>query len=252
MSVFFNGDCMRVIRIYQAGEYQCGQLVELSPEAGQHVAVVLRRQVGDALVLFAGTDREFGVTIERIHKKQIWVRVDSVEEKSKESSLKIHLAQAISKGERMEWVMQKSVELGVTSITPLITDYCAVKLDEARVKKKMHQWQAIVVAACEQSGRNTVPWVHPPLTVDAYLTHVTAPVKLVLHPECSATWRDYSLALATDIALMVGPEGGFSEQELQHLEHHQFLPLSLGPRILRTETAALVALSVLQAVGGDL
>lgn len=242
---------VREIRIYQPGNYQSGQTLELSPEAGQHVAVVLRMQPGEQLTLFCGDNREFDVVIETVKKKQVIVRVEAVTEKSRESSLTIHLAQAISKGERMELVMQKSVELGVASITPLITERCVVKLDKERLEKKLRQWQSIVVAACEQSGRNKIPLVHSPVHLEDYIKTAGAPLKFILHPEVNASWRDYAIG-SGDIELIIGPEGGLSDNEITLAFQQGFSPLSLGPRVLRTETAAITALSVLQAVGGDL
>ncbi|WP_289781837.1 16S rRNA (uracil(1498)-N(3))-methyltransferase [Legionella lytica] len=242
---------MRTVRIYQPGDYQCGQLLELSPEASQHVGVVLRMQAGEFLTLFCGDNREFAATIHTVKKKQVIVTIDSMTEVSKESPLRIHLAQAISKGERMELVMQKAVELGVSSITPIITERCVVKLDKERMAKKLHQWQSIVIAACEQSGRNMVPQVHQPLSFAQYLQEVQAELKLILHPGTDKTWRDYSLS-NVNISLLIGPEGGLSDDEMTTACTQGFQPLSLGPRILRTETAAITVLSVLQAVGGDL
>lgn len=242
---------MRTVRIYQPGNYQTGQLLELSPEASQHVGVVLRMQIGEPLTLFCGDNREFAATIETVKKKQVVLAVGLVKEVNRESPLTVHLAQAISKGERMEWVMQKVVELGVTSITPIITERCVVKLAKERLAKKLHQWQAIVSAACEQSGRNTVPRVYQPVTLEHYLHHVQAKLRLILHPGGNKNWRDYAVG-QSDIALLIGPEGGLSDNEVKCAGHHGFQPLSLGPRILRTETAAITALSVLQALGGDL
>ncbi|MFT4058158.1 MAG: 16S rRNA (uracil(1498)-N(3))-methyltransferase [Legionella sp.] len=242
---------MKTIRIYQPGEYQCGQLLELSPEASQHVGVVLRMQVGERLTLFCGDNREFGATIIAVKKKQVSVMVETVTTINIESPLSIHLGQAISKGERMEWVMQKAVELGVATIRPIITTRCVVKLDKERMAKKLHQWQAIVIAACEQCGRNTVPKVHQPVYLQEYLQEAQADLKLILEPETDNNWRAYDVQKNT-IALLIGPEGGFSEAEVQLALSQDFQPLSLGPRILRTETAAITALSVLQAVGGDL
>ncbi|MBI2786570.1 MAG: 16S rRNA (uracil(1498)-N(3))-methyltransferase [Legionella longbeachae] len=242
---------MRTIRIYQSGNYHTGQLLELSPEASQHVGVVLRMQVGEQLILFCGDNREFNATIETVKKKQVRVVVGSVKDKSCESPLTIHLAQAISKGERMELVMQKAVELGVASITPIITERCVVKLDKERITKKLNQWRAIVIAACEQSGRNTVPIVYQPVSLEHYLREVKAKLKFILHPIGEKTWRDYDIGNSV-IALLIGPEGGLSDNEVECAGEYGFQPLSLGPRILRTETAAITALSVLQAVGGDL
>lgn len=242
---------MRTVRIYQPGNYDTGQLLELSPEASQHVGVVLRMQVGEQLILFCGDNREFEAAIEHVQKKRVVVVVGSRKNISRESPLTIHLAQAISKGERMEWVMQKAVELGVTSITPIISARCVVKLDKERMVKKLQQWQAIVIAACEQSGRNAVPTVHQPVTLACYVREVQAELKFVLHPETDKSWRDYVINQSA-ITLLIGPEGGFSDDEIQVAREYGFQPLSLGPRILRTETAAITALSVLQAVGGDL
>jgi 16S rRNA (uracil1498-N3)-methyltransferase len=249
-SVIVFRNCVRTVRIYQPGDYQSGQLLELSPEASQHVGVVLRMQVGEPLTLFCGDNREFTATIETVKKKQVRVVIDAVNEVNNESPLNIHLAQAISKGERMELVMQKSVELGVTSITPIITERCVVKLDKERMAKKLHQWQSIIIAACEQSGRNTVPIVHAPLSLERYLNEVQAELKLILHPTGNKNWRDYDFGQS--VALLIGPEGGLSDAEVNSAGEQGFQPLCLGPRILRTETAAITALSVLQAVAGDL
>lgn len=242
---------MREIRIYQPGNYQPGQPLELSPAAGQHVAIVLRMQVGDPITLFSGDNREFLATISTVKKKQVTVTIESEQSVNKESPLQIHLGQAISKGDRMELVMQKAVELGVSSITPLLTERCAVKLDKERLAKKLQQWQAIAIAACEQSGRNTVPVVHEADTFEHYVKEITARSKFIIHPVGDKTWRDYSMQ-GDDLALIIGPEGGLSDAEVAFAIAHEFLPLSLGPRILRTETAAITALSVLQAVYGDL
>lgn len=242
---------MKEVRIYQAGEYSSGQSVELSAEAGQHVAVVLRMQEGDMLTLFNGANYEFQSTITVVKKKRVLVTINTVQELSRESPLSIHLGQAISKGDRMEWVMQKSVELGVARITPLITERCVVKLDHERMLKKLHQWQAIVIAACEQCGRNTVPIVQAPMPLGSFLQSVQAQLKLILHTQGTKNWRDY-VQTQVEMALLIGPEGGFSDAEVTLAFNHNFFPLSLGPRILRTETAAISALSVLQAVSGDL
>lgn len=242
---------VRKIRIYQPGEYQPDQLLELSPEAGQHVAIVLRMQPDERLTLFNGDGREFDVLIKSVKKRQVLVSISSVTEISRESPLSIHLAQAISKGDRMEMVMQKSVELGVSSITPVITERCQVKLDKERMTKKMHQWQSIVIGACEQCGRNKIPVVNPPIQLEQLVRDAKERLKLILHPAFNKTWRDYTIELS-DIVLIIGPEGGLSDEEIKLTAEYGFLPLSLGPRILRTETAAITALSVLQAAGGDL
>lgn len=242
---------MRTIRIYQPGPYSLGETVDLSPTASQHVGVVLRMQPGDELILFCGNNCEYSARIEVVNKKKVSVFITNIYEVNRESPRHIHLAQAISKGDRMEWAIQKAVELGVTSITPLFTEHCVVKLDETRLAKKLAQWQAIAIAACEQSGRTMVPMIHPANTFTHYLQQCDATMKVVLHPQASISWREYHFS-AGDIALLIGPEGGLSDIEVTAAQSHGFQALCLGPRILRTETAAIAALSLLQAVAGDL
>lgn len=242
---------MRTIRIYQPGDYKAGDLVELTASASQHVGVVLRLVPADELTLFCGDNREFTACITSVHKKKVMVTIMAVQDVNRESPRPLHLAQAISKGDRMEWVIQKAVELGVASITPLFTTHCVVKLDSERLAKKQAQWQAIAVAACEQSGRNRVPIVHAACSLDVYLQACDARIKLVLHPHAAKSWRDCVFDVG-DIALLIGPEGGLSDEEISQAQSHDFQSLCLGPRVLRTETAAITALSVLQAVAGDL
>ena len=242
---------MKTIRIYQAGSYEAHDTIELSPEAGLHVGVVLRMQPKEALILFCGDNREFLATITAVTKKKVTVHIDSVINVNRESLRKIHLAQAISKGERMEMVVQKAVELGVASITPLLTTHCVVRLNAERLAKKEAQWQAIAIAACEQSGRNTIPIIHQTCSLEDYSTSCPASIKLILDPNSKSSWRDIKF-IEEDISLLIGPEGGLSDDEVLLLSKLGFQPMSLGPRILRTETAALAAISVIQAICGDL
>ena len=242
---------MRTIRIYQPGPYIENDTVELSMAASQHVGVVLRMQPGEKLTLFCGDNREFSATIVSVHKKKVIVIINAVDTVNRESPRSIHLAQAISKGERMEVVIQKAVELGAASITPLLTTHCVVRLDADRLAKKQAQWQAIAIAACEQSGRNKLPIIHQTCALETYLQQCQVPTKLVLHPKSAQSWRDYTF-VDGDIALLIGPEGGLSDEEVNQAQAAQFQPLCLGPRILRTETAAIAAISMIQAIGGDL
>ena len=242
---------MRTVRIYQPGLYDVGHSIELSSAASQHVGVVLRMQPGEPLTLFCGDNREFTATITTVHKKKVVATILAVHDVSRESPQAIHLGQAISKGERMELVIQKAVELGVTSITPLLTTYSVVRLDAERMAKKLAQWQAIAIAACEQSGRNQLPIIHPTCTLDLYLQQCHAATKLVLYPNSAKSWRNHTFADG-DIALLIGPEGGLSDHEVSMARESQFQPLCLGPRILRTETAAIAAMSMIQAIRGDL
>lgn len=242
---------MREIRVYQPGSYQPGETIELSEEVAHHVGVVLRMKEGDNLTLFCGNNNEFSATIATVHKKKIHVNILSACHSNKESSLEIHLIQGVSKGDRMDFVVQKAVELGVSSITPIITARCAVKLDEVRKVKKQQQWQAIAIAACEQSGRNQLPTINPIISWSEYLSNNNNYLKIALSPTGSLKWREME-NIEQKIQLLIGPEGGLNDEESTTLTAHKFLFLKLGPRILRTETAAISALSVLQAFWGDL
>lgn len=240
---------MRIVRIYQAGNYSLGDEIVLSPQASAHLSLVLRLKKEAIITLFSGNNREYLSVITEIKKNQVYVTILNEKEVDRESSCQIHLAQGLSKSDKMEFVVQKAVELGVSSITPVITERTNIKLDEARILKKQQQWQAIAIAACEQSGRNKIPIIAPIQNLSEYLQTERPGLNFVLEPRAEKSWRDYSFE-SRPITLLIGPEGGFSSEEQASLKN--FLPLCLGPRILRTETAALVGLSVLQALIGDL
>lgn len=243
---------MRTVRIYQPGSYNLHDQVTLSDDASHHVARVLRMRPGGALVLFRGDNREFSGIISAIRKHHVTVRIEDVKTVDRESPRKIHLAQGIAKKEHMYFIIQKAVELGVTSITPLITQHGAVKKTPKQLTKKHTHWEAIAVSACEQSGRNVVPCINQPLTFSQYIEHCNASYKLLLDPTAQTRWQNFSKPSDGEIALLIGPEGGLSIQEIAAAKAVSFQGLSLGPRVLRTETATLAALSVLQALEGDL
>jgi len=243
---------VRTIRIYQKSDFQPGTELELSEQAAHHVGTVLRLREGHALQLFNGNNQQCTAVIRSIHKKQIIVSIESAEDYSCESPLDLHLGQALAKGERMEWVIQKSVELGVRGITPLLTEHCAVKLDTRRMEKKVAQWQAIAISACEQCGRNYVPFIHPLTPFEKFIQEQPEHTqRLILDPVASTKLSDLHLK-PVPTSLIIGPEGGFSDQETSYAKTHGFRGLSLGRRILRTETAAIVSQSLLQGLLGDL
>jgi 16S rRNA (uracil1498-N3)-methyltransferase len=242
---------MRTIRIYQPGVYRVGDTQDLSQEAGLHVGVVLRMQPGDSLTLFCGDNREWDAQIIAVHKKKVTISIRSERVVNRESPLTIHLAQAISKSERMEWVIQKAVELGVSRISPIITQHGAYKLDEARLMKKNLQWQAIAIAACEQCGRNQLPEIAPAVSLDAFLQQTLMGSKYLLEPYTGLPFGEYDRP-SGGVTLLIGPEGGLSVDEVQRSVVAGFSPVKMGPRILRTETAAICALGVVQALWGDL
>ena len=241
---------MRTIRLYQPGPLTPGQSVALCEDAANHAGKVLRMQAGEALELFNGDGNNYAAVIIEVGKKQMVVDIQSSSENPIESPLKLHLGQGISRGDRMDFAIQKAVELGVSEITPLFTERCGVKLDADRLEKKREQWQKIVISACEQSGRSVVPPVHQPVTLEKWLGQPDNCLKLTLDPWTSATIKQLS---PTDrLRLVIGPEGGFSDREVAATTLAGFQPVRLGPRVLRTETAALTAIAALQLQLGDL
>lgn len=241
---------MRVPRIYQQGTLIVGQTCLLADDAANHVGRVLRMQANQALELFNGDGNNYQALIVEVGKKSVTVAINGVTANPVESPLRIHLGQGISRGDRMDFAIQKAVELGVAEITPLFTERCGVKLDAERAEKKREQWQKIVISACEQSGRSVVPMVNPLINLDKWLAQETKEFKLTLDPWAKDTIK--TLTQAQSVRLVIGPEGGFSDKEVQQTEQAGFTAVQLGPRVLRTETAALTAIAALQLQLGDL
>jgi len=239
-------------RIYQQSNFILGETIALSDDAFGHVVRVLRLNKGDQITLFNGKEAcQYSAILVDINKKSAFVEIIAKEEVSNESPLNIHLGQGISRGDRMDFTLQKSVELGVNKITPLFTERCGVKLSGDRLEKRRQQWQKIVIAACEQSGRCMVPEVAEPIILSQWLTQQTSALKLNLHPK--AHHSIFTLkAQAHRIRLLIGPEGGLSDDEIAQANAAEFHDVLLGPRILRTETAALTAITSLQCRFGDL
>ena len=240
---------MRLPRIYVDQPISDADF-SLPAEAAAHVGRVLRMQAGDALLLFNGDGNNYQARIVSADKKQVVVTVCKSILNPTESALQLHLGQVISRGDRMDFAIQKAVELGVTAITPLFSERCGVKLDGERLQKRLQQWQKIVISACEQSGRSVVPPVHPALQLTDWLAADSNSLKLTLHPWATDTIK--TVDPTSQIRLMIGPEGGFSDQEMAAAEQAGYLGVQLGPRVLRTETAALTAISALQLQFGDL
>ncbi|MGS2720679.1 16S rRNA (uracil(1498)-N(3))-methyltransferase [Paraglaciecola aestuariivivens] len=242
---------MRISRIYHPAPLATDLQIELTDDATHHVANVLRAKAGQPLVLFNGDGNEYSAHFIEVQKRKVIVNVDSVLSLSIESPLNIHLGQGISRGDRMDWVIQKSIELGVTEITPLITERCGVKLDESRWAKKHQQWQKLAIGACEQCGRNVLPVLNPPTLFTDWIHLSTNQLRLTLHPRAEKAFRHIKMP-AYGARLLIGPEGGLSDQEIYQTEQNGFQTIQLGPRTLRTETAAITAISALQAIHGDL
>ncbi|HEX6550889.1 MAG TPA: 16S rRNA (uracil(1498)-N(3))-methyltransferase [Gammaproteobacteria bacterium] len=245
---------MRIPRIYTPQTLNMGQLLELEPAASKHLLTVLRLKPGAALVLFNGNGREFSARLEGATKQRASISVDAQQPARTESPLHITLAQGISRGERMDYTLQKAVELGVTHIVPLSTERSVVRLDDKNAERKLSHWQNVVIGACEQSGRLLVPEIAEPVSLDHFLTgnDTGTVLNLLLDPEAETSLRMLARPIGQKLLLLVGPEGGLSDAERNAARRSGFQGVRLGPRILRTETAALVALSILQSIWGDL
>ncbi|KAA0010637.1 16S rRNA (uracil(1498)-N(3))-methyltransferase [Billgrantia pellis] len=237
-------------RIHVAADFIVGGDVVLPEGPARHVARVLRLGEGAPVRLFDGVGHEALAVIVEASRKRVVARIEAVEAGRGESPLAVHLGQAISKGDRMDYAIQKAVELGVAAITPLYTEHGDVRLKGEREAKKLAHWQAVAASACEQCGRATVPPVHPPQPLDAWLSDRVESLRLVLHPGTAGALEQNGAPAS--VALLIGPEGGLSVSEIAAATAAGFVPLSLGPRILRTETAPVVALSLLQYRFGDL
>ncbi|MFA6036624.1 MAG: 16S rRNA (uracil(1498)-N(3))-methyltransferase [Legionellales bacterium] len=239
---------MQIPRIYQNTPIE--NQVQLSPEAMRHVVNVLRLQTGAPVILFNGDNHEYHGELEIRDKRTVLVNIHNKLFVNRESPLRIHLAQGIARGEKMDFIIQKAIELGVHEITPLFTQRCNVKLDQERMPKRLAHWQAVAVSAAEQCGRNQITQINPPLEFAPFVESELLGQKFILSHRAQQDLK--SIANTKACTLLVGPEGGFELHELKMAENHDFMPIVLGPRILRTETAALVAVSLLQSQLGDL
>ncbi|OLQ78546.1 16S rRNA (uracil(1498)-N(3))-methyltransferase [Photobacterium proteolyticum] len=242
---------MRIPRIYHPERLPEQGKIMLSDDAANHVGRVMRMQTGQEVLLFDGSDAEFPAVITNASKKSVEVEIQNRRENSVESPLNIHLGQVISRGEKMEFTIQKSVELGVMTITPLISERCGVKLNAERFEKKLAQWQKIAISACEQCGRNTVPEIRPVMKLEDWCAEEYDGLKLNLHPRASYSINTLPEPV-TKVRLLIGPEGGLSAEEISMTEQYKFDEILLGPRVLRTETTAMTAITALQVRFGDL
>ena len=228
-----------------------GAEIALPEAAARHAVTVLRLQVGDTLNLFNGAGGEYRACIVAVNKRETRVRLIEFRPTERESPLDIALALGISAGERMDYSLQKATELGVTAIQPLATERSVVKLSGERADKRLQHWQHVVIAACEQCGRNRVPAVAPVQSFFNYLAQPTSGKRLLmLSPEAGTPLK--RVTPATAVVLLIGAEGGLAPAEYQAAQASGFEPVSLGPRILRTETAPVAALAVLQVLWGDI
>lgn len=246
---------MRLTRVHVPAPLSAGSRQTIEGDAANHIARVLRLQPGDPLTVFDGRGGEHAARIEGTRKGAVIIEVGERSATERESPLPLTLAQGVSRGERMDWVVQKATELGVTRIVPVLTERTVVKLDAKQSERRLSHWQGIAVAACEQSGRNQVPGISAPLGLHDFLQHDEQPgaTRLLLLPTGTRRVNDLNPPNDTGgIVVLIGPEGGLAASEQRAALAAGFTAVRMGPRVLRTETAAIAALTLLQHRFGDL
>lgn len=243
---------MRLTRVYVDAPVAAGKRLVVEGSAANHITRVLRLRNGDALTVFDGSGGEFGARIEEFRKDSVVVCVEDHRPLDRESPLPLTLAQGISRGERMDWVIQKATELGASRIIPLFTQRSVVRLDEKQAERKLQHWRAIAVAACEQCGRNRIPDLAAPVDFfDVLPPDSSGVTRLLLSPTGDLRIDDLQ-DVAKGITVLIGPEGGLEDVEQEAAIAAGFKAVRLGPRVLRTETAAIAALTIIQRYFGDL
>ncbi|MDE3737097.1 16S rRNA (uracil(1498)-N(3))-methyltransferase [Pseudomonas resinovorans] len=238
---------MRLSRFFIDAPLALGQ--HNLPEAQAHyIGRVLRLASGDPVQLFDGSGQEYLGELVEVGKKTVRVELRDAFTGMAESPLRVHLGQGLSRGERMDWAIQKATELGVAQISPIVSERCEVRLKDERADKRLAHWRQVAISACEQCGRSVLPVIHSPVTLADWQRDVQADLKLVLHPVAEPLAGH---ARPSSLAFLIGPEGGLSEAEVDAAKAAGFHAARLGPRVLRTETAPVVALSVAQQLWGD-
>lgn len=240
---------MRISRLFIDQALHVGRRVELDDDAGHYLRNVLRLREGQSLVLFNGQGGEFLGSLEEVSRKRIIIAIEQYNDRDVESPLRIHLGLGISRGDRMDWAVQKAVELGVTELTPLISERCVIKFHDDKKQQRQQHWQNIIQHAAEQSGRTRLPKLHGAEPLAGWLPEQLN-LRLFLDPYAEQSLADLQPENRC-VTLLSGPEGGFAEHERQQARDAGFIGVRLGGRILRTETAALAALTAAQILWGD-
>jgi len=242
---------VRLTRVYVDRVLATGSVVELPAATASHLAKVLRARVGDELILFSGDGREYLGAVESVRGARVTASIGHGSAVDRESPLAVTLVQCVPRGDRMDFIVQKATELGVARIVPVLSHRSVVRLHESQAESKAAHWRAVALNACEQCGRNRLPSIAAPVALLNYLGDSTATSpRLVLEPDTESGGDAAVQGTAVEIA--IGPEGGFAAEELDAFRLAGFVRLRLGPRILRTETAAIAALTWLQTRFGDL
>ena len=239
-------------RFYHSNPLDLNQIIILDEFSSHHALRVMRVKVDDFLILFNGDGFEYRGRVSDINKKTINVEILSKEKNNNESPININLFQSISSNEKMDMVIQKATELGVSSIQPIFTSRSTVKLSLDRIKKRLIHWRQVSISACGQSGRSKIPTIKSPIGFDRFVEGITTnSLNLLLHPDNSKESSNLPNKYSGDINIFIGPEGGFSQDEVLLLKKQNCINIQLGPRILRTETAPLAIIAILQYKYGD-
>ena len=243
---------MRIPNIYTESSLSLNSEIELDPNAAQHIAKVLRMKKGFKLNLFNGDGFYYAAELTDVDRRSVRVAITERTACDTESALETQLAIVISRGDRMDYAIQKATELGVHSIVPLTSERCEVKLTDEREDKRLKRWQQVAISACEQCGRARIPAIHSIQSLETYISGPLAKdtLKLVLHHRDTQDLTSISPP-PRSVCMLIGPEGGLTSDEIEAAKNQGFMACTLGPRVFRTETAPIAALSILQWLWGD-
>lgn len=243
---------MRIPRIYVDLPLAEQSTFDLPDSSFQHCCKVLRLKENHPIIAFNGQGGQYHAQLVNVEKRSAQFTVSRFEALHNESPLQVTIGQTISRGERMDYAIQKAVESGVYKIQPLFSERCEVRLNDARLEKRVQHWQQVAISAAEQCGRGTVPEVCAPLQLHDWVKKCNDMLKLTLHHHSARPLSQFNCPENNKLALLVGPEGGLTEDEVEQAKAHDFNAIALGPRVLRTETAPIVALTALNLLWGDL
>jgi len=242
-------------RFYHSKTININEIIVLDDFATHHALKVLRLKKGDELILFNGDGYDFQGQIINIAKKRVEVMINSRRIVANESNLKVTLLQALISNEKMDLIIQKTTELGISEIQPIVCQRGIVKIKNDKIEKRLLHWKQVSIGACEQCGRAKIPVINKPENITKYLEKIIMSdksLKIILSPTAIKSLNEISYSIDQNIKVLIGPEGGFSKKELELATKKNFLPIKIGPRILRTETAPLSIMSILQYKYGDI
>ena len=242
-------------RFYHSKPIKINEIIVMDDFAAHHALKVMRLKITDQLILFNGDGSDFTGQVIRISKRRVEVSIKSKKTVKNESNLKVILLQALTSSDKMDLIIQKTTELGISEIQPIICERSIVKIKNEKIEKKLLHWRQVAIAACEQCGRAKIPTIHKPENIIKYLEKIAESnkdIKIILSPEVTKSLNNFIPNKKQCIKVLIGPEGDFTKKELDFSIQKGFSPIKIGPRILRTETAPLCILSILQYKCGDI